>query len=206
MTSHPIQRRYLAEDLIRVRPADEQRRYVASQRSGRIDPNPHQIEAVIFALKRIPEGGCILADEVGLGKTIEAGLVIAQLRAEGAERILLITPKALLGQWREELFTLFSITATEYEPGVDLAVPGVFLVTRDFAGGEKGLDALGGVAAFDLCVIDEATRSSLACTSGSTGTARTCLTRTRRRWPDGSDRCCSTRRCCCSRRRRSRTR
>lgn len=156
MTPHALQRRYLAEDLIRVRPADEQRRYVASQRSGRIDPNPHQIEAVIFALKRIPEGGCILADEVGLGKTIEAGLVIAQLRAEGAARILLITPKALLGQWREELFTLFSITATEYEPGVDLAGPGVFLVTRDFAGGEKGLDALGDVAAFDLCVIDEA--------------------------------------------------
>ncbi|RZO66314.1 MAG: hypothetical protein EVA89_00425 [Sandaracinaceae bacterium] len=156
MTFHPIQRRFLAEDLVRVRPADEQRRYVASQRSGRIDPNPHQIEAVIFALKRIPEGGCILADEVGLGKTIEAGLVIAQLLAEGAERILLITPKALLGQWRQELFTLFSITATEYEPGVDLAVPGVFLVTRDFAGGEKGTDVLGGVPPFDLCVIDEA--------------------------------------------------
>lgn len=156
MTRHAIERRYLAEDLVRVRPADEQRRYVASQRSGRIDPNPHQIEAVIFALKRIPEGGCILADEVGLGKTIEAGLVIAQLLAEGAERILLITPKALLGQWRQELFTLFSITATEYEPGVDLAVPGVFLVTRDFAGGEKGTDVLGGVPPFDLCVIDEA--------------------------------------------------
>lgn len=54
----------------------------------------HQIDAVIFALKRIPEGGCILADEVGLGKTIEAGLILAQLRAEGsAPRILLIVPK-----------------------------------------------------------------------------------------------------------------
>jgi SNF2 family DNA or RNA helicase len=45
--------------------------------------NPHQIDAVIFALRRLREGGCILADEVGLGKTIEAGLVIAQSRAEG---------------------------------------------------------------------------------------------------------------------------
>ena len=153
---HPVQRRYLAEDLVRIRPADEQRRYVASQRSGRIDPNPHQIDAVIFALKRIPEGGCILADEVGLGKTIEAGLVIAQLLAEGVERVLLITPKALLGQWRQELFTLFSITATEYEEDVDIARPGVFLVTRDFAGGEKGRDVLLGAPAFDLCVIDEA--------------------------------------------------
>lgn len=156
MSLHAIERRYLAEDLVRVRPADEQRRYVASQRSGRIDPNPHQIEAVIFALKRIPEGGCILADEVGLGKTIEAGLVIAQLLAEGAERVLLITPKALLGQWRQELFTLFSITATEYAPGVDLGSPGVFLVTRDFAGGERGVDVLLGAPPFDLCVIDEA--------------------------------------------------
>jgi SNF2 family DNA or RNA helicase len=74
---HPIQRRYLAEQLVRLRRADEQQRYAASQRHGRIDPNPHQIDAVIFALKRIPEGGCILADEVGLGKTIEAGLIIA---------------------------------------------------------------------------------------------------------------------------------
>jgi len=153
---HPIERRFLVEDFVRVRPADEQRRYVASQRSGRIDPNPHQIAAVVFALNRIPEGGCILADEVGLGKTIEAGLVIAQLLAEGAERVLLITPKALLGQWRQELFTLFSITTTEYEPGVDLALPGVFLVTRDFAGGEKGDEVLRGVPPFDLCVIDEA--------------------------------------------------
>lgn len=156
MTSNRIQRRYLAEDLVRIRSSDEQRRYVASQRSGRIDPNPHQIEAVIFALKRIPEGGCILADEVGLGKTIEAGLVLAQLIAEGATRILIISPRALLGQWRQELFSLFSIAATEYAPGVDLALPGVFLVTRDFAGAETGLEVLRGAPRFDLCVIDEA--------------------------------------------------
>src|SRR5687767_5414704 len=134
----PIQRRLLAEDLVRLRRPDEQRRYAACQRQGRIDPNPHQIDAVVFALKRIPEGGCILADEVGLGKTIEAGLVIAQLLAEGKQRVLLITPKALLGQWRQELFSLFSIEATEHAAGVDVALPGVFLVTRDVAGSESG--------------------------------------------------------------------
>src|ERR1041385_2612083 len=101
---HPAQRRYFAEDLTRRRRSDERRRYSAPQRAARIDANPHQIDAVIFALGRIREGGCILADEVGLGKTIEAGLVIAQLRAEGARRILLITPKPLLGQWGQELF------------------------------------------------------------------------------------------------------
>src|SRR3990170_2708497 len=101
---HPIQRRYLAEDLLRLRRSDEQRRYIASQRAGRIDPNPHQIDAVVFALSRLPEGGCILADEVGLGKTIEAGLIISQLMAEGMRRVLLIVPKSLQGQWQTELY------------------------------------------------------------------------------------------------------
>src|SRR6476469_5412413 len=103
----PVQRRLLAEDLVRLRRPDEQRRYASSQRQGRVDPNPHQIDAVVFALRRIPDGGCILADEVGLGKTIEAGLIISQLLAEGMRRILVIVPKALLGQWKAELLDLF---------------------------------------------------------------------------------------------------
>ncbi|MGE3231316.1 MAG: SNF2-related protein, partial [Hyphomicrobium sp.] len=136
---HPIQRRYLAEDLVRLRRSDEQRRYVASQRAGRIDPNPHQIDAVVFALSRLPEGGCILADEVGLGKTIEAGLVIAQRLAEGARRVLLVTPKPLLGQWKQELYALFGIEAREggaQAGGFDGS--GVFIVGRELVGTEKG--------------------------------------------------------------------
>lgn len=155
--SHPIQRRLLAEELVRLRRADEQRRYAASQRRGRIDPNPHQIDAVIFALRRIPEGGCILADEVGLGKTIEAGLVIAQLLAEGMRRVLLIVPKSLLGQWQAELYTLFGIEAREGHPDPEaFAGSGVFLVHREFAGGLKGASLLKSVDPFDLVVIDEA--------------------------------------------------
>src|SRR5476651_1889968 len=115
---HAAQRRYRAEDLVRLRRSDEQRRYAAPQRAARVDANPHQINAVIFALGRLREGGCILADEVGLGKTIEAGLVIAQSRAEGAQRILLIVPKSLLGQWRQELYQLFNIDAIEARPGI----------------------------------------------------------------------------------------
>ena len=103
MPLHNFNLRMLAEDLVRVRRPDDRERYAASQRQARIDPNPHQIDAVIFALRRLREGGCILADEVGLGKTIEAGLVIAQSRAEGAQRILLIIPKSLIGQWQNEL-------------------------------------------------------------------------------------------------------
>src|SRR6478672_7116400 len=135
----PIQRRLLAEDLVRLRRPDEQRRYAACQRQGRIDPNPHQIDAVVFALRRIPQGGCILADEVGLGKTIEAGLVIAQLLVEGKRRILLVVPKSLLGQWKAELYDLFGIEARETAADPEaFRGDGVFLIHREFAGGEKG--------------------------------------------------------------------
>jgi hypothetical protein len=154
---HPIQWRWHAEDLVRLRRSDEERRYAAPQRAGRVDPNPHQIEAVIFALSRLAEGGCILADEVGLGKTIEAGLVIAQRKAEGALRVLLLAPKALLGQWRQELYTLFAIEVKDgaADPGA-LDGAGVFLLGRELAGSDRGKDALLAAPPFDLIVIDEA--------------------------------------------------
>src|SRR5947199_1442055 len=151
---HAFNQRILAEDLVRVRRPDDRERYAAAQRQARIDPNPHQIDAVIFALRRLREGGCILADEVGLGKTIEAGLVIAQSRAEGAQRILLIVPKSLIGQWQNELLNLFGIEAREYQG--DFIAPGVYLVGREFAGNEHGAESLGAVPPFDLVIIDEA--------------------------------------------------
>ena len=151
---HAFNQRILAEDLVRVRRPDERERYAAAQRQARIDPNPHQIDAVIFALRRLREGGCILADEVGLGKTIEAGLVIAQSRAEGAQRILLIVPKSLIGQWQNELLNLFGIQARENE--TSFFAPGVYLVGREFAGSERGATPLGAAPPFDLAVIDEA--------------------------------------------------
>ena len=156
MPLHPIHRRYYAEDLVRQRRAGERRRQVSSQRRGRVDPNPHQIDAVMFALRRIPEGGCILADEVGLGKTIESGLVIAQLLAEGATRILIVVPRPLLGQWQAELVDLFDIEAFEAaDPSVDAEGEGVFLAGREYAGGEAGASRLA-AAPWDLCLIDEA--------------------------------------------------
>ena len=151
---HAFNQRILAEDLIRVRRPDDRERYAAAQRQARIDPNPHQIDAVIFALRRLREGGCILADEVGLGKTIEAGLVIAQSRVEGAQRILLIVPKSLIGQWQNELLTLFGIQARENE--ASFFASGVYLVGREFAGSERGATSLGAGPPFDLAVIDEA--------------------------------------------------
>lgn len=154
---HAIQRRYLAEDLVRLRRSDESRRYAAPQRAARIDPNPHQIDAVMFALSRLREGGCILADEVGLGKTIEAGLVIAQMLAEGAKRVLLVAPKPLLGQWRQELYSLFGIDVREgrADPG-GFDGDGVFVAGREMVGSARGRDVLLAGRAFDLCVVDEA--------------------------------------------------
>src|ERR1700683_5612919 len=154
MGLHAFNQRILAEDLVRVRRPDDRERYAAAQRQARIDPNPHQIDAVIFALRRLSEGGCILADEVGLGKTIEAGLVIAQSRAEGAQRVLLIVPKSLIGQWQNELLTLFGIQAREDH--ATFVAPGVYLVGREFAGSERGASSLSAVSPFDLVVIDEA--------------------------------------------------
>src|ERR1700754_212789 len=150
----PFDQRLLAENLIRVRRPNDRERYAAAQRQARIDPNPHQIDAVIFALRRLREGGCILADEVGLGKTIEAGLVIAQSRAEGARRILLIVPKSLIGQWQGELLNLFSIAAREDRE--NFGTPGVYLVGREFAGSERGSEVIAAAPPFDLVVIDEA--------------------------------------------------
>ncbi len=71
--------------------------------SARVDLNPHQVHAALFALQSPLSRGAILADEVGLGKTIEAGLVIAQKWAEKKRNILLIVPAFLRKQWELEL-------------------------------------------------------------------------------------------------------
>ena len=110
----------------------------------------------MFALCRIPEGGCILADEVGLGKTIEAGRIIAQLLAEGASRILIVVPRPLVGQWQSELHPLLAIEALEAsDTNLDIAAPGVFRGGHEYAGGRTGSGRLKSGPPFDLCLIDE---------------------------------------------------
>lgn len=152
--SHPLQRAWHAHELLRLRSSSDQLRAGAALRAGRVDPNPHQIEAVRFALERLPEGGAVLADEVGLGKTIEAGLVAAQRLAEGAQRILLLAPKPLIGQWRQELETLFGLHPRE---GVEAwGPPGVVLLGREAATSGRGLQALLEGPEPDLLIVDEA--------------------------------------------------
>jgi ERCC4-related helicase len=74
---------------------------------ARVDLNPHQVDAALFAIRSPLTKGVILADEVGLGKTIEAGIVIAQRWAERKRRILVIVPATLRKQWQQELETKF---------------------------------------------------------------------------------------------------
>jgi SNF2 family DNA or RNA helicase len=75
----------------------------------RFDPFEHQIATVSTVLRRM-RGRAILADEVGLGKTIEASLVLSELRARGmARRALVIAPTGLIGQWQEELDRKFAL-------------------------------------------------------------------------------------------------
>ena len=68
-----------------------------------VDLNPHQVEAALFALHSPLSKGVLLADEVGLGKTIEAGLVLCQFRAERKRHLLVVCPAALRKQWQIEL-------------------------------------------------------------------------------------------------------
>ena len=76
--------------------------------ANQIDEFPHQIEAARRALKDM-RGRALLADEVGLGKTIEAGIILKELSLRGlARKILILTPASLVTQWREELETKLS--------------------------------------------------------------------------------------------------
>ena len=72
-----------------------------------IEPNPHQINAFCAAIQALKTGGIILADEVGLGKTIEAGLVLNYVIDSGAKKILVVLPATLRKQWEVELLEKF---------------------------------------------------------------------------------------------------
>ena len=78
-----------------------------------VDLNPHQIEAALFALQSPLSKGVLLADEVGLGKTIEAGIVLCQFWAERRRRLLVICPASIRKQWALELTEKFNLPEVE---------------------------------------------------------------------------------------------
>lgn len=105
----PHQARYFAEQ-INLKRSESTIEGLASAMSGvKVDLNPHQVDAALFALKSPLSNGALLADEVGLGKTVEAGLVLAQYWSERRRHILLIVPASLRMQWRAELSEKFFI-------------------------------------------------------------------------------------------------
>lgn len=95
--------KYLAHELTRRHASDSLEKLGAVLADAQVDLNPHQVDAALFAFRNPFSKGAILADEVGLGKTIEAGLLLAQKWAEGKRRLLVIVPANLRKQWSQEL-------------------------------------------------------------------------------------------------------
>lgn len=162
MPLSPHQARYFAYDLTR-RASGGINRLSSALFDASVDLNPHQIEAALFALQSPLSKGVILADEVGLGKTVEAGIVLCQLWAERKRRLLVIAPAAIRKQWALELGDKFNLPvqvldAKSYREarrvGRDPLGGGAILVmSYHFAHAVR--DDLRGVA-WDLVVIDEA--------------------------------------------------
>jgi len=159
------QRKYLANVLSLRWSSDNSYRIGAALANAQVDLNPHQIDAALFAFRSPLSRGALLADEVGLGKTIEAGLVISQRWAERRRKILVVVPASLRKQWQQELadkFFLPSIvadsqsTAKAVERGEDPFRSGqIAIVSYEFAKARAAqLEAID----WDIVVFDEAHR------------------------------------------------
>src|SRR5450631_2405380 len=155
---------YFAHELTKRCASDSVEKLASVLADAQVDLNPHQVEAALFAFRSPFSKGAILADEVGLGKTIEAGLLLAQKWAERKRRLLVIVPANLRKQWSQELEDKFYL-------------PSVILESRSFnedvkAGNLNPFDQVGIVICsyqfvrtkepyvrrtpWDLVVIDEA--------------------------------------------------
>ena len=111
----PFHAKYWAHGLLLAHPRDGVEALSRSIGNARVDLNPHQVDAALFALRSPYSKGVLLADEVGLGKTIEAALVLAQKWAERRRRILLIVPATLRKQWQVELEDKFFLPSVILE-------------------------------------------------------------------------------------------
>ncbi len=158
--------KYFAYELTKRCPADSVEKLAAALVDAQVDLNPHQVDAALFAFKSPLSKGALLADEVGLGKTIEAGLVLSQKWAERKRRILIITPSNLRKQWYQELTEKFFLPCRLLESkSYNAAIKqGIF---RPFEGEDIVIcsyqfarNKAGDVHAipWDLVVIDEAHR------------------------------------------------
>jgi SNF2 family DNA or RNA helicase len=162
MTLTPYHAKYFAHDLTR-RATNGMDRLSMSLFDAAVDLNPHQIEAALFALQSPLSKGVILADEVGLGKTIEAGIVLCQFWAERKRRLLVICPASLRRQWAQELTDKFNVPTrvldakawreAKREGRAPLSEKAVLIMSVNYANAMR--EELKAVA-WDLVVIDEA--------------------------------------------------
>lgn len=166
MNLTPYHAQYLAWNLTRRFPPDSTEKLTGAVASAQVDLNPHQVDAALFAFKSPLSKGALLADEVGLGKTIEAGLVLSQKWAENKRRILVIAPSNLRKQWFQELTEKFFLPcrileAKSYNALVKQHHPRPFeareVIICSYQFARSKADDLQRVA-WDLIVIDEAHR------------------------------------------------
>lgn len=162
----PYQAKYIAYDLTRRHAPDSLEKLAGALVDAQVDLNPHQLDAALFAFQSPLSKGALLADEVGLGKTIEAGLVISQKWAERKRRILVVTPANLRKQWYQELSEKFFLPcrileAKSYNAQIKVGkfrpfeAPEIVICSYQFAKSKAGdVNAI----PWDLVVIDEAHR------------------------------------------------
>src|SRR3989339_1836955 len=157
------QAKFAAYELSRLAGPQSLERLSHSLFDSKVDLNPHQIEAALFALNNPLSKGVLLADEVGLGKTIEAGLVLCQLWSERRRRLLVICPASLRKQWALELEEKFNLAAVVLDAKTwrDTVKKGqspinqkaIIILSYHYA--SRIRNELKGIA-WDLVVIDEA--------------------------------------------------
>jgi len=163
----PHQSQYFAWLLTRRAAGDSVESLASTLVDSQVDLNPHQVEAALFACRNPLSRGVILADEVGLGKTIEAGLVLSQRWAERRRKVLIIVPANLRKQWHQELQDKFGLQGLILEAKSYNAIrkqerqnpflfaSGPIICSYQFAKAKaddvKGID-------WDLLVLDEAHR------------------------------------------------
>jgi len=149
--------KYLAHELTKRNASGGFTRIADALSDAQVDLNPHQIEAALFAFGNPLSHGVVIADEVGLGKTISAGIVIAQKWAEEKRKILIIVPANLRKQWQIELDEKFYLPSVVLEGSNAVIDPeaGILIMSYQFAG--KYADTMRRIA-WDLVTIDEAHR------------------------------------------------
>ena len=108
----PYHAKFFAHEITRLAPGGDLDRISQSLFDACVDLQPHQIEAGLFALRSPITKGVMLADEVGLGKTIEAGLVLCQFWAERKRKLLVICPASIRKQWQQELTQKFNLPSS----------------------------------------------------------------------------------------------